>query len=102
MSNVAVIPHNEGTDNYVKERLAFYIEWYVLDYDGSGYNVFVCPQSAWRRWTEVGSDDVAHRRRAPRRRKVRIVVGGQRAIVRNADLGIVEPLLARAKRHQHS
>ena len=60
MSNVAVIPHNEGTDNYVKERLAFYIEWYVLDYDGGGYNVFLRTLRTWCSMTEVGRDDATH------------------------------------------
>ena len=45
------------TDNDIKERLAFYVEWYVLDDDGGGYNLVVQARSSWG---EGRGEGVAH------------------------------------------
>jgi hypothetical protein len=82
------------THNYIKERLAFYVEWYVLDYDCGGYHVFISTLPTWCGGADAGCEGMSHRWRAPRRRKVRVVVRGQRAIVREvADRWTIEPLL---------
>lgn len=57
--------NEEGaTDNDIEERFAFYIEWYVLDDDRSGYNLVV---HARRPWGDArGHHLVAHDRRVSR------------------------------------
>ena len=45
------------TNNDIKERLAFYVEWYVLDDDGGGYNLVV---QAGGSWGEGGGKGMAH------------------------------------------
>lgn len=67
-----------GTYNDIKEGFAFYIERYVLDDDGSGYNLIIGALA--RSGGSYGGDEVTHRRGATRGRKVRIVVGGKRTI----------------------
>ena len=78
------------TDNDIKERLAFYVEWYVLDDDGGGYNLVVLTGCAWG---DGRGENVAHGGRASRGREVGIIVGGEGAVVWLDGRAIVEPLL---------
>ena len=76
----------------IKERLAFYVEWYVLDDDRRGYNLVVLALAGRARGVDGRCEDVRHRGRASGGREVRVVVRGQGSVVGDWD-GVLEPLL---------
>lgn len=80
----------EGTNYDIEERLAFHVEWYVLDDNRGGYNLVV---QAGRSGGDRGSEDMTHGRRASRGGEIRVIIRGQGTVVSHGRCIIIEPLL---------
>lgn len=78
------------THDDIKEGFAFDVERYVLDDNSSGYNLVIGILT--RSGRGYGGNEMTHRGRATRGRKVGMVVGGKRTIFWDG-YGVVEPLL---------